>query len=120
MARAALLPALLRLLLLLLLCAAAAAAPGGRPDGIRLPLRGGRGAGPLEGRARRAAGTQDQARPRGSFVDMIDNLRGKSGQGYYVEMTVGSPPQKVSPARAPQAGRCRRRGRRTAEPRALP
>lgn len=30
-----------------------------------------------------------------SFVDMIDNLRGKSGQGYYVEMAVGSPPQKV-------------------------
>ncbi|GLD68055.1 proprotein convertase subtilisin/kexin type 7 isoform X1, partial [Lates japonicus] len=30
-----------------------------------------------------------------SFVDMIDNLRGKSGQGYYVEMAVGSPPQKL-------------------------
>ncbi|XP_055735811.1 beta-secretase 1-like isoform X2 [Salvelinus fontinalis] len=30
-----------------------------------------------------------------SFVDMIDNLRGKSGQGYYVEMAVGSPPQKI-------------------------
>ncbi|MGH0153412.1 UNVERIFIED_CONTAM: hypothetical protein FKN15_073397 [Acipenser sinensis] len=27
---------------------------------------------------------------------MIDNLRGKSGQGYYVEMTVGSPPQKLN------------------------
>lgn len=32
-----------------------------------------------------------------SFVDMIDNLRGKSGQGYYVEMAVGTPPQKVGP-----------------------
>lgn len=31
-----------------------------------------------------------------NFVDMIDNLRGKSGQGYYVEMAVGSPPQKVT------------------------
>uniref|UniRef100_A0A3Q3K3Q6 Beta-secretase 1 n=1 Tax=Monopterus albus TaxID=43700 RepID=A0A3Q3K3Q6_MONAL len=31
-----------------------------------------------------------------SFVDMIDNLRGKSGQGYYVEMAVGSPPQKLN------------------------
>ncbi|KAK6295782.1 hypothetical protein J4Q44_G00334950 [Coregonus suidteri] len=31
-----------------------------------------------------------------NFVDMIDNLRGKSGQGYYVEMTVGSPPQKLN------------------------
>uniref|UniRef100_A0ACB8EY19 Uncharacterized protein n=1 Tax=Sphaerodactylus townsendi TaxID=933632 RepID=A0ACB8EY19_9SAUR len=33
---------------------------------------------------------------------MIDNLRGKSGQGYYVEMTVGSPPQKVSPDPRPR------------------
>lgn len=31
-----------------------------------------------------------------SFMDMIDNLRGKSGQGYYVEMAVGNPAQKVS------------------------
>lgn len=30
-----------------------------------------------------------------NFVDMVDNLRGKSGQGYYVEMAVGTPPQKV-------------------------
>ncbi|KAG7270525.1 hypothetical protein CRUP_026417 [Coryphaenoides rupestris] len=29
-------------------------------------------------------------------VNMIDNLRGKSGQGYYVEMAVGSPPQKLN------------------------
>jgi len=33
---------------------------------------------------------------RGSFVEMVDNLRGKSGQGYYVEMTVGSPPQTLN------------------------
>uniref|UniRef100_A0A8D3CWU2 Beta-secretase 1 n=1 Tax=Scophthalmus maximus TaxID=52904 RepID=A0A8D3CWU2_SCOMX len=31
-----------------------------------------------------------------TFVDMVDNLRGKSGQGYYVEMAVGSPPQKLN------------------------
>ncbi|KAK1790120.1 hypothetical protein P4O66_013957, partial [Electrophorus voltai] len=31
-----------------------------------------------------------------NFVDMIDNLRGKSGQGYYVEMAVGTPPQKLN------------------------
>ncbi|XP_064840559.1 beta-secretase 1-like [Oncorhynchus masou masou] len=31
-----------------------------------------------------------------NFVDMVDNLRGKSGQGYYVEMAVGSPPQKLN------------------------
>lgn len=35
-----------------------------------------------------------------SFVDMVDNLRGKSGQGYYVEMAVGTPPQKVSTEQA--------------------
>lgn len=61
------------------------------PPRIRLPLRG--GAGPPPGpRARRAPEDAERA---GSFVEMIDNLRGKSGQGYYVEMTVGSPPQKV-------------------------
>lgn len=36
-----------------------------------------------------------------NFVDMVDNLRGKSGQGYYVEMAVGTPPQKVSTVQAP-------------------
>lgn len=35
-----------------------------------------------------------------NFVDMVDNLRGKSGQGYYVEMAVGTPPQKVSTEQA--------------------
>lgn len=30
-----------------------------------------------------------------NFVNMIDNLRGKSGQGYYIEMAVGTAPQKV-------------------------
>lgn len=52
-------------------------------------------------RERGSAGRLAARRRRGataggiSFVDMIDNLRGKSGQGYYVEMAVGSPPQKV-------------------------
>lgn len=46
--------------------------------------------------ARRRRGAAAAAAGGGiSFVDMIDNLRGKSGQGYYVEMAVGSPPQKV-------------------------
>uniref|UniRef100_A0A673GCB0 Beta-secretase 1 n=1 Tax=Sinocyclocheilus rhinocerous TaxID=307959 RepID=A0A673GCB0_9TELE len=31
-----------------------------------------------------------------NFVNMIDNLRGKSGQGYYIEMAVGTPPQKLN------------------------
>ncbi|TRY59450.1 hypothetical protein DNTS_002175 [Danionella cerebrum] len=30
------------------------------------------------------------------FLGMIDNLRGKSGQGYYIEMALGSPPQKLN------------------------
>lgn len=63
------------------------------PDASAQAGRSGEGGG--EGRrypARRRRG----AAPGGiSFVDMIDNLRGKSGQGYYVEMAVGSPPQKV-------------------------
>lgn len=48
----------------------------------------------------------DEASParRGSFVEMVDNLRGKSGQGYYVEMTVGSPPQTVRAGRAEDWG----------------
>uniref|UniRef100_UPI003F4E877F beta-secretase 1 isoform 2 n=1 Tax=Danio rerio TaxID=7955 RepID=UPI003F4E877F len=31
-----------------------------------------------------------------SFINMIDNLRGKSGQGYYIEMAVGSPAQRLN------------------------
>uniref|UniRef100_A0A8V5GW06 Uncharacterized protein n=1 Tax=Melopsittacus undulatus TaxID=13146 RepID=A0A8V5GW06_MELUD len=74
----------------LLLWLGAGALPA--PPRIRLPLRG--GAAPLlRPRARRAP---DEAERGGGFVDMIDNLRGKSGQGYYVEMTVGSPPQKLN------------------------
>lgn len=81
----------------LLLCLGAAALPAGpAPPRIRLPLRGG-SAPPPGPRARRAPEDEAAAAAerRGSFVEMIDNLRGKSGQGYYVEMTVGSPPQKV-------------------------
>lgn len=72
---------------------------------IRVPLRQGardkesppppaaavnQGGGASAYRRRRAA-----AEGGASFVGMIDNLRGKSGQGYYVEMAVGSPLQKV-------------------------
>lgn len=63
------------------------------PPRIRLPLRG--GAAPPSGLRQRRAPLDAEPDSAGSFVDMIDNLRGKSGQGYYVEMTVGSPPQKV-------------------------
>uniref|UniRef100_A0A8B9TKY0 Beta-secretase 1 n=1 Tax=Anas platyrhynchos TaxID=8839 RepID=A0A8B9TKY0_ANAPL len=81
----------------LLLCLGAAALPAGpAPPRIRLPLRGGSAAARPPG----SPGPRDEAAAaaerRGSFVEMIDNLRGKSGQGYYVEMTVGSPPQKLN------------------------
>lgn len=59
---------------------------------LRVPLR----QGPLS----QTAGPRGPSRTRRgasavSFINMIDNLRGKSGQGYYIEMSVGTPPQKV-------------------------
>ena len=35
--------------------------------------------------------------PSGSvnFLDMVNNLRGDSGRGYYMEMVIGTPGQKV-------------------------
>ena len=69
------------------------------PVAIRMPLRQVARAEPppaapqhpptVARRRRRALGI--------NFFDMIDHLRGKSGQGYYVEMAVGTPPQKVTP-----------------------
>ncbi|XP_070129768.1 beta-secretase 1 isoform X2 [Equus caballus] len=65
--------------------------------GIRLPLRSGLGGAPLGLRLPRETDEDpEETGQRGSFVDMVDNLRGKSGQGYYVEMTVGSPPQTLN------------------------
>lgn len=62
---------------------------------LRVPLRQGSlpqpaaTRGPVRSvRVRREAGGMN-------FVNMIDNLRGKSGQGYYIEMAVGTPSQKV-------------------------
>ncbi|XP_004415091.1 PREDICTED: beta-secretase 1 isoform X3 [Odobenus rosmarus divergens] len=65
--------------------------------GIRLPLRSGLGAPPLGLRLpRETLEEPEEPGRRSSFVEMVDNLRGKSGQGYYVEMTVGSPPQTLN------------------------
>ncbi|KAM4627760.1 beta-secretase 1 [Polymixia lowei] len=65
----------------------------GLPLAIRVPLRQG-------ARTEERIAERSTRRRRGAtgvnFVDMIDNLRGKSGQGYYVEMAVGSPPQKLN------------------------
>ncbi|KAF7486714.1 beta-secretase 1 [Marmota monax] len=65
--------------------------------GIRLPLRSGLAGAPLGLRLpRETYDKPEEPGRRGSFVEMVDNLRGKSGQGYYVEMTVGSPPQTLN------------------------
>ncbi|XP_065273201.1 beta-secretase 1 isoform X4 [Emys orbicularis] len=65
--------------------------------GIRVPLRNGMGTLQQAHRMQRSAEEeQEDSRQRSSFMNMIDNLRGKSGQGYYVEMTLGSPPQKLN------------------------
>ncbi|CAJ1066144.1 beta-secretase 1 [Xyrichtys novacula] len=81
----------------------------GLPQAIRVPLRQVAPSKPLLSPAaavdyseRGIARNRAVRRRRGaaasgvSFVDMVDNLRGKSGQGYYVEMAVGSPPQKLN------------------------
>lgn len=80
----------------------------GSQPGIRLPLRSGLGGAPLGLRLPRE--TDEEPSRRGSFVEMVDNLRGKSGQGYYVEMTVGSPPQTVSLPGQPYPPSCTSRG----------
>ncbi|XP_051934268.1 beta-secretase 1 isoform X3 [Hippocampus zosterae] len=74
----------------------------GLPLAIRLPLSQGartESSPPLErGEARKMSGRRRRGVTASgiNFVDMVDNLRGKSGQGYYVEMAVGSPPQKLN------------------------
>lgn len=40
-------------------------------------------------------GSRERRSAEEETMDMKDNLRGKSGQGYYVEMRVGTPPQTV-------------------------
>lgn len=64
---------------------------------IRVPLRQGLPSDtpPVSRQPSLRAARKRRAAPGINFVDMIDNLRGKSGQGYYVEMAVGTPPQKV-------------------------
>ncbi|KTF74431.1 hypothetical protein cypCar_00034480, partial [Cyprinus carpio] len=63
---------------------------------LRVPLR----QGPLSQTAGPRGPSSSSRTRRGAsavnFVNMIDNLRGKSGQGYYIEMAVGSPPQKLN------------------------
>lgn len=35
-----------------------------------------------------------------NFVDMVKNLQGDSGRGYYIQMSIGSPAQKVTSLQA--------------------
>ncbi|XP_029429974.1 beta-secretase 1 isoform X1 [Rhinatrema bivittatum] len=67
----------------------------GEQLGIRVPLKNGPGPGSSQAR-RLPRSAQQEPREGGRFRNMINNLRGKSGQGYYVEMTVGTPPQTLN------------------------
>ncbi|KAM4650432.1 beta-secretase 1 [Discoglossus pictus] len=61
---------------------------------IKVPLKNWPGRSLIQGhRVKRSA---EETGESSNFMDMIDNLRGKSGQGYYVEMTVGTPPQTLN------------------------
>ncbi|XP_048471318.1 beta-secretase 1-like [Rhincodon typus] len=64
----------------------------GEPSGIKVPLKNDIG---IPSRLPRAA-DETGRRQSINFMDMVDNLRGKSGQGYYVEMTIGTPAQKLN------------------------
>ncbi|KAK0156291.1 Beta-secretase 2 [Merluccius polli] len=50
------------------------------------------------GRAAAAAALALASDPAGAvrFLDMVDNLQGDSGRGYYLEMALGSPAQKLN------------------------
>ncbi|XP_030076829.1 beta-secretase 1 isoform X2 [Microcaecilia unicolor] len=67
----------------------------GEQLGIRVPLKNGPGPGGSQAR-RLPRAAQQEPRESGRFRNMINNLRGKSGQGYYVEMTMGTPPQTLN------------------------
>uniref|UniRef100_A0A8C5W224 Beta-secretase 2 n=1 Tax=Microcebus murinus TaxID=30608 RepID=A0A8C5W224_MICMU len=98
LARALLLPLLAQWLL--------RAAPAPAPAPFTLPLRvagaASRGAslapGPGTPAAPRADGLALALEPAGgaaNFLAMVDNLQGDSGRGYYLEMLIGTPPQKL-------------------------
>uniref|UniRef100_A0A8B9J9C1 Beta-secretase 1 n=1 Tax=Astyanax mexicanus TaxID=7994 RepID=A0A8B9J9C1_ASTMX len=74
-----------------LLAVLAASVPGCGAAGLRVALLH-----PARRPSQQGAPRRRRAARSVTFVDMIDNLRGKSGQGYYVEMAVGTPPQKLN------------------------
>lgn len=62
---------------------------------IKVPLKNYPGLGAVQfNRVKRSA--EEETGQETNFMDMKDNLRGKSGQGYYVEMRVGTPPQTLN------------------------
>lgn len=104
-ARALLLPLLAQWLL--------RAVPVLAPAPFTLPLRvatatgGGAAPSPRPGTpaAPRADGLALALEPAGgaaNFLAMVDNLQGDSGRGYYLEMLLGTPPQKVGRGTRPR------------------
>uniref|UniRef100_A0A673GJB3 Beta-secretase 1 n=1 Tax=Sinocyclocheilus rhinocerous TaxID=307959 RepID=A0A673GJB3_9TELE len=63
---------------------------------LRVPLRQGPLSQPAGPRGPSSSARTRRGASAVNFVNMIDNLRGKSGQGYYIEMAVGTPPQKLN------------------------
>lgn len=108
-----------------LLCAAAALAAAPFTLPLRVAAATGRGAAPTPGpgppaepRADGLAFALEPAAGAANFLAMVDNLQGDSGRGYYLEVLIGTPPQKVggwaparppSPAAAAGVGQRRRR-----------
>ncbi|XP_010833315.1 PREDICTED: beta-secretase 2 [Bison bison bison] len=57
--------------------------------------REGPGPSPAEPRADGLALALEPAGGAANFLAMVDNLQGDSGRGYYLEMQIGTPPQKL-------------------------
>uniref|UniRef100_A0A8C0TQN2 Beta-secretase 2 n=1 Tax=Canis lupus familiaris TaxID=9615 RepID=A0A8C0TQN2_CANLF len=75
------------------------AAPAPAPAPLTLPLRvAAPTPGPGTPAAPRADGLALALEPAGgaaNFLAMVDNLQGDSGRGYYLEMLIGTPPQRI-------------------------
>lgn len=98
LARALLLPLLAQWLLRF----AAALSPPPFTLPLHVAAATGRGAAPTPGPGPpakpRADGLAFALEPSGgaaNFLAMVDNLQGDSGRGYYLEVLIGTPPQKV-------------------------
>lgn len=98
LARALLLPLLAQWLLRF----AAALSPAPFTLPLQVAAATGRGAAPTPGPGPpakpRADGLAFALEPSGgaaNFLAMVDNLQGDSGRGYYLEVLIGTPPQKV-------------------------